>query len=400
MDENWSPKTPLPTDFFIQDKKGWNNMKNPNGMGSITKMSGNRRKPWRVRKTDGWKTYDRLTKEDLARIPDGCDPFEILEDGKMRFTNKQVYVNIGYYATKQEAMKALVDYNEDPYDLHLDTITFAEVYDKWSDVHFETVSDSNVKGYKAAYRLCGKLEKMRMVDIKLDHLQTVVDESGKNTPTLRKLKILWGLMWDYCVMHEILPQEKRDMVRYVDINKAGNPNSYNRKPFTKKEVKTVWKWKDTNEYFKVVLMLIYSGVRISELLDLKKENVNLEEKWFDVTASKTQAGIRKVPISNKVLPFFKEWMNRNDCEYLLSTPDAKHFEYRNYYDSYWTPLMQQMNMEHTPHEARHTCVSLLADAGVDERMVKKIVGHKGQGVTQTVYTHFEIEALLDAINKI
>ena len=33
-------------------------------------------------------------------------------------------------------------------------------------------------------------------------------------------------------------------------------------------------------------------------------------------------------------------------------------------------------------------------------MVKKIVGHKGQGVTQTVYTHFEIEALLDAINKI
>ena len=33
-------------------------------------------------------------------------------------------------------------------------------------------------------------------------------------------------------------------------------------------------------------------------------------------------------------------------------------------------------------------------------MVKKIVGHKGQGVTQTVYTHFEIETLLDAINKI
>lgn len=52
-----------------------------------------------------------------------------------------------------------------------------------------------------------------------------------------------------------------------------------------------------------------------------------------------------------------------------------------------------------PYESE-TCVSLLADAGVDERMVKKIVGHKGQGVTQTVYTHFEIEALLDAINKI
>ena len=396
----WSPKTPLPTDFFIQDKKGWNNMKNPNGWGSITKLSGNRRKPWRVRKTDGWKTIDRLTNEVIVKIPDDCDPFEKLSDGKMRFTNKQVYVNIGYYATRQEAMTALAEFNKDPFDLNLSSITFAEVYDKWSDIHFETVSASNVNGYKAAYRLCGKLEKMRMVDIKLDHLQTVVDESGKNTPTLRKLKILWGLMWDYCVMHEILPQEKRDMVRYVDINKAGNPNAYNRKPFTKKEVKTVWKWKDSNDYFKVVLMLIYSGVRISELLDLKKENVNLGEKWFDVIASKTEAGIRKVPISEKVLPFFQEWMDKNDCEYLLSTPDGKHFEYRNYYDSYWMPLMEQMGMFHRPHDTRHTCVSLLADAGVDERMVKKIVGHKGQGVTQTVYTHFEIEALLDAINKI
>lgn len=183
-------------------------MKNPNGWGSITKLSGNRRKPWRVRKTDGWKTYDRLTKESFDRIPGDCDPFEKLSDGKMRFTSKQVYVNIGYYATRQEAMTALAEFNKDPFDLNLSSITFAEVYDKWSDIHFETVSASNVNGYKAAYRLCGKLEKMRMVDIKLDHLQTVVDESGKNTPTLRKLKILWGLMWDYCVMHEILPQEK------------------------------------------------------------------------------------------------------------------------------------------------------------------------------------------------
>ena len=57
-------------------------------------------------------------------------------------------------------------------------------------------------------------------------------------------------------------------------------------------------------------------------------------------------------------------------------------------------------MKHTPHETRHTCISLLSSEKVDERIIKKIVGHKGQGVTETVYTHFEIEELLDAINKI
>ena len=144
----------------------------------------------------------------------------------------------------------------------------------------------------------------------------------------------------------------------------------------------------------------FSQFRISELLNLKKEDVNLEEKWFRIVQAKTEAGVRTVPIADKVLPFFQEWYDKNDCEYLLSTPEGEQFKYRNYYDSYWLPFMDQMNMKHTPHETRHTCVSLLASAGVDERVIKKIVGHKGQGVTQTVYTHFEIEELLDAINKI
>ena len=206
-------------------------------------------------------------------------------------------------------------------------------------------------------------------------------------------------MFKYAVIHDIITPDM-NKTQYIDIKKAGNPNALNRKPFTKAEIDKVWKWHNTNVYFNVILILIYSGCRISELLNLKKEHVNIKERWFDITASKTDAGIRKVPISDKVLPFFEYWYNLNDCEYLISTPEAKHFVYRNYYDSYWKPLIEQMGMTHTPHDTRHTCVSLLAEAGVDDRLVKKIVGHKGQGVTQQVYTHFEIEALLDAINKI
>ena len=188
-------------------------MRLPNGFGSVYKLSGkNRRNPFCARKTVGW-TFDEKT-------------------GK----SYPIYEYIGYYPSRKEALIALTEYNKDPYDLHHNTITFEEVYEKWSDVHFEKVSDSNVKGYQASFKLCDKIKDMKFVDIKLDHLQNVVDESGKNTPTLKKLKIMFGLMYDYAVMHEIVTQDKRDTVRYVDISKAGNPNSLNRQTFTKKVI--------------------------------------------------------------------------------------------------------------------------------------------------------------------
>lgn len=129
-----------------------------------------------------------------------------------------------------------------------------------------------------------------------------------------------------------------------------------------------------NPYYSVVLMLIYTGVRIGELLELKKEDVHLEERWFYVRKSKTEAGVREVPITEKIVPFFTSWLERS-CDYLICSPENEHFLYRNYYDSYRKPLMDNMGNAHRPHDTRRTCVSLLASAGVDERTIRKIVGH-------------------------
>ena len=350
-------------------------MKLPNGYGSVYKLPGNRRKPWAVRITVSRKEG---------------------KDGKTHWK----YKYLGYYETQSDALVALAHFNENPYDLDANKITFAEVFEKWSAEHYPKVSKSNVQGYNASYLLCEPIKDMRFNDIKKSHLQGVVDDSGKNYPTLRKLKVLFTMLYKYAMQNDIC---SKDYAQYVDINqyKDRNPNKYDRKPFSTDEIESVWKWKDTNEYFTVVLMLIYSGVRISELLDLKKSDVNLEERWFDVVASKTEAGIRKVPIAQKMMPYFEYWMTKNDCEYLLSTPDAKHFEYRNYYDSYWKPMVNQIGMpDHRPHDTRHTTVTLLTAAGVDDKIIKKIVGHKGQGVTEIVYTHFEIQQLIDAIDLI
>lgn len=350
-------------------------MKLPNGYGTVKKMSGKRRRPYVVKKTVGWH-YD---------------------EAKDKMIQDQM--TIGYAATRAEGLQMLAEYNNNPFDLKVSKVTFQEVYERWSKEKFLTISHSNVKGYEASYKVCGTLYNKVFRDMKLVDLQTVVDTCGKNYPTLKKLKSLFSQLYEYAMKNDICG---KDYSEFVDIVKFRdkNPDKRDRKKFTKEEVERLWTLAE-DPYYQIVLMLIYNGCRISEFLDLKKEDVHLDEQYFDVIASKTENGLRKVPIADKLLPFYKAWFEGSECEYLLHTPDHKHFDYRNYFDSYFTPLMEQLGFDHTPHDTRHTCISKLTEAHVDQTMIKKIVGHSGaMSLTERVYTHLDIETLVEAINKI
>ncbi len=63
--------------------------------------------------------------------------------------------------------------------------------------------------------------------------------------------------------------------------------------------------------------------------------------------------------------------------------------------------MENIGLDHNPHDTRHTCISMLAEAHVDPTMIKSIVGHSGaMSITEKVYTHLDVKALLEVINRI
>lgn len=362
-------------------------MRLPNGFGNVSKLSGKRRNPWRARKTIGW-TID----EETQKV-------------------KQEYVTIGYYPSRQLALQALSEYNANPYDLDANKITFAEVYEKWAEKKFDEISNSNINGYKASYKMCETLYDMKFADIKLVHLQGIVDKSGKNYPALRKLKILFNQLFDYAIMHEIIPKD-RHIVEYVDIGKLEKSTRHYR--FTDKEVDTLWRWADNNEYVQVILMLIYSGVRPSELFNTKCTSVNLEERFFIIEKGKNANASRKVPIHNKTFPFFEYWMSKGN-EYLVTNLSGGKFQFdtnhSSYVDSFWKPVLADIGIlsytnekgkpaEHLPHDTRHTFASMWAEKKLDEAMRRKIQGHSGKGIGEIVYTHYEFEKLKEELNKL
>lgn len=357
-----------------KNQKGIDIMRLPNGYGNVSKLPGNRRKPYRARITAGWE-YD--------------------ESG----TPQQKYKTIGYYETREAGLDALAQYHRNPYDIDTETITFAGVYEKWSAEHYPKIVRTNASAYELVYSYCTSLYNMPFRLIRRSHLQGIIDHCGKNYPIMCKIKVLYSQLYKYAMQNDICD---KNYAQFVDISqyKDRNPKAIQRSCFSQEEIDKLWGLSNEDRYCTIVLMLIYSGVRIGELLDLKKENVNITEKWFYVAASKTKSGIRRVPIAEKILPYFIYWYNECDCDYLIGSISGKHLTYANFLDYYWNQIMERCEMTHRPHDTRHTCISMLATAGIDDKIIKKIVGHKGQSVTEVVYTHFDFDELLKAINKI
>lgn len=185
------------------------------------------------------------------------------------------YKYLGYHAKKEDALKQLAEYNNKPWNVDNKKITFEEIYKRWSKEHYKDIGKTGVSGYKTAYNKCKVLHKQRFCEITYLALQSVVDTSCKAYYSKKGVKKLLNQLYKYAEKLGIV--EKR-LSEYIECGK--NDKKSTRKPFTKDEINILWENKDKIEYEDLILVLIYTGLRISELLEIKIENVHLDEKYM------------------------------------------------------------------------------------------------------------------------
>lgn len=341
-------------------------MKNPNGYGSVYKLSGNRRRPWVARITNGWK------------------------DGK------QLYTTLGYFASRKEANIALAEYHNDPYDIAARSLTFAEVYERWSERRFPKLSPNRVAQFASIYRAVSEFHDKPFVDIKLKQLQAYFDRrTDISSASLQHYKILFNQLYKFALKHEIV---KKNLAEYIEFEKTEKVKET--KVFSTSELEALWASKE-NLDVRIVLILIYSGMRIMELLELKKENVFITERYM-VGGKKSEAGKdRIIPINHKILPFVEELMQSGN-EYLISKQNkgaSEAYSYHGFRYAVWKPLLKRYGFKHSIHDTRHTFISLMDSAGANKVALKRIVGHKDADVTEG-YTHKGTVELVQEIDKI
>ena len=358
-------------------------MRNPNGYGGVSRLPGIRRRPYRARITAGWRN-----------------------NGNGR--RVQCYDTIGYFESREDALMALASFHGAPYDTSLRSITFLEVYNRWSPQHFAAYP-SVKRVTESAMSHCRPLWNRPMAQLRAADLQRVIASmSGLSRAYQKKVRSLMHMQFSWCMKNDVL---QKDYSAFVDI--PGKDAQSPRQVFTAAEIRRLWELFRENAplpgepekycgrgFLASVLLLLYTGMRVGELLSLQKEHVHLTERYIDLRGTKTRAARRLVPLHRDILPVMAELMGASPGTGVMDGPDGERLTYSRYKYSWFDKVMAGLGMAHTPHDTRHTFVSGLDTAGVPRSTLKFIIGHSLTRDVTDRYTHKNIAELTGAVDML
>lgn len=320
------------------------------GNGTVYKLSGNRTKPWAVKLNGSF--------------------LDCFEDRPT--------------AEKFLAEKRLLQ----PESIN---ISLKGVYDRYlaTDNH-KNLTAGGKYNYKLAWDKMQNIHNMKMRDIKTSHFQQCINKAhgeGTGKDGCAKVRTLASILCREAMKDDIILQDyskNLELPKYVQEVKRRN--------LTQEEILTLM-YADKDRDARIILCMLYTATRISELFSIRKNAVNLETRTM-IGGSKTDAGINRIiVIRDEIFPYIVEFMAESG-DYLISSPTGKKLNSDNFRNRNFYTLLDRVGIEYkdengnntlTPHRTRHTYISESIMAGVRPEALKRIVGHANYATSVDVY---------------
>lgn len=330
----------------IQEKR--KALKRPNGTGTVYKLSGRRKRPWAAQKN---------------RVLIGC------------------------YETRTAALEALNRLTDKSLDERYN-MTFADVFEAWKLEHYKELTKSGQNQYDISYQVFSSLHPKKFRDLRTADFQGALEpHMGKTHSTVSKHKQLITQMSKWAIREELITTNFASFVKLPENVKK------EKEIFSETDIKKLKK--DGSETAKIILMLIYTGMRIGELFSLPLSDYH---KTYVVGGEKTEAGRNRViPIRPEGRGYFQYFSTHANGPLLLSGYTGQrvpaNFRRRDYY-----PLLDKLGISRkTPHATRHTYASRARKDGMPPEILQKILGHADYSTTANIYVHTDIEDLVKAV---
>ena len=307
---------------------------------------------------------------------------------------------IGSYAEASAAVKVLDEVNACKISPERQTYTLADVYERWSALHYPKISAKAQQSYTNAYRKAAALQNRRIMELKTEDYQQILTQmaaKGASRSLCEKQRQLFSQLCQYAINQDII------RTNYSTALVLPDPSDPKTRVLTPEEVESIRSMTEDarlGETARIALVLVYTGMRLNELLTARRENVHLDDDYL-VGGEKTAAGRdRVIPLHPDIVPYIRQWLAGNETDYLLPSKTGVPRDHNNVRKSF-NSLMRRLGIEGvTPHTCRHTAATKMAASGLPPEVTKQILGHADIATTLNIYTHPDAANLVENLRRI
>lgn len=168
--------------------------------------------------------------------------------------------------------------------------------------------------------------------------------------------------------------------------------------------------------YKGIVLCLYTGLRIGELLALTWNDIDFDKNILSVTKTchdgnengkhsriidtpKTENSRRQIPLSKTILKMLKEMRKKSRCEFVIA--DGEKPVFIRSYQRTFELFLKKLKLPHKGfHSLRHTFATRALECGMDVKSLSEILGHKNAMITLNRYAHSLWEHKAEMMNKL
>ena len=168
--------------------------------------------------------------------------------------------------------------------------------------------------------------------------------------------------------------------------------------------------------YRGIILCLYTGLRIGELLALTWNDIDFEKSILSVTKTchdgnengkhiriidtpKTENSRRQIPLSKTLVKMLKEMKKKSKCEFVIA--DGEKPVFIRSYQRMFELFLKKLSLQHKGfHSLRHTFATRALECGMDVKSLSEILGHKNATITLNRYAHSLWEHKAEMMNKL
>ncbi|MBW8060318.1 MAG: site-specific integrase [Solirubrobacterales bacterium] len=337
-------------------------------------------------------------------------------DGKRRVAKPQWNGGKGTFDRKHEAQRAI----DEAYGISDRPDTLGDYFATWPERHPRSERTNATNEHRIGRVLDIEVEGIAFKDwpmreLRRRHALVLVDHMLRvqGRATTGVVGILRSLS---AMAEDAITDEVADLNPFKGVRvRAGDPRAKKkRRPIRVFSFEEMHRFaKAAGRYQAMVRVFTDTGMRLGEILPLRREDFDGETLKVVRTAhegtilegTKTDHGEqdagRTVPCPATLAWMLEAQINLNgpDCDLLFTTPTGRMWRERNFYRDLWKPTQQASGLDIRPHECRHSYITHLRAAGINDADLAEIAGHRVETMLAR-YTHAVGESFGEVRNAV